>query len=372
MKLLSNLLILIVFCFLVPVSAQSPISFAQVYKAGESGYACFRIPAIVRSPSGRLLAFAEGRVKGCGDFGDVDIVLKTSSNGGKSWSEMSIVATYGGLQSGNPTPVYDLLDPAFPKGRLLLFYNTGNNSEHEVRLGNGRREVWFIASEDEGTTWSSPTNITDMVHRPLPDPADWRSYANAPGHGTQLSSGRIFIPANHSAGPPQDGFLDYQAHAFYSDDHCATFKLTPSIVYAGSNESTAAPLPGGGVLMSIRDQSGKAGSRLMAISRTGGEHWDSTWVSNALPDPVCQGSLLVFHQKDGSPILLHSNPNNMKERCCLTVKTSHDQGKSWEVLREVYAGAAAYSDLVLVDQERIGVLFEADGYQTILFGWFCF
>ncbi len=371
MNILTKLLLIGAIIYPFNVQAQAAMTFTDVFSAGESGYNCFRIPAIVKAPSGALLAFAEGRISGCGDFGDVDIVLKTSKNGGKSWGNLAVVAENGNLQAGNPTPVFDRLDPAFPQGRLLLFYNTGNNSEHQVRLGNGRREVWFIASEDEGMTWSRPTNISAMTHRPLPDSADWRSYANAPGHGIQLPSGRIFIPANHSSGPPKDGFLDYQAHAFYTDDHCKTFRLSPSIAYQGSNESTAARLLSGGLLMSIRDQSGKAGHRLLALSQTGGESWDSVWVAMDLPDPVCQGSLLDFKLKDGSEVLLHSNPDSQSERCCLAVKISRDSGKNWSLLQLVYPGAAAYSDLVQVDSEQIGCLFEADGYKLIKFGWFC-
>ncbi len=350
------------------LGSASPVWITTVFQSAESGYQCFRIPAVVRAPSGLLLAFAEGRGNNCGDFGDVDIVLKTSADGGSTWTPLRVVAHFDSLQAGNPAPVFDLLDPAFPGGRLFLFYNTGNASEHAVRLGQGSRRVWYITSEDEGKTWPSPTDITAQVHRQAgTSGADWRSYANTPGHALQLENGRIFVPANHSAGTPQAAFRDYRAHAFFSDDHGKTFRLSPDVDYPGGNESTAASLPGGGVLMSVRNQSSDAKYRLLVRSDNGGESWGATQIALGLPDPVCQGSLLNVVLKNGKPALLHSNPASQTERCCLTVKISRDEGRQWELLREVYPGSAAYSDLVLVNAETVGVLFEGDDYSRIYF-----
>lgn len=365
------------------------ISFAQsarttevketvVFQNGEAGYACFRIPAIVCSPGGLLLAFAEGRVQNCSDFGDVDIVLKTSSDRGQTWSALKVVASYDALQAGNPAPVFDLADPTHPEGRLFLFYNTGTTKEHAVREGKGIREVWYTTSTDEGRNWTAPVNITQFVNKPnMPafnplykNPEDWRSYANTPGHALQLSNGRIFIPANHSSGPPQEHYRDYRAHAFFSDDHGKSWHLSPAIDYPGSNESTAAELPGNGVLMSIRNQSGDQPYRLLALSKNGGITWDSIWVAHDLPDPICQGSLLNFNSDQGVAILLHSNASSQTERCCLTVKISQDGGIHWEKWMEIYSGSTAYSDLVQVTEKTAGVLYEKDDYTKIAFAWF--
>src|SRR5690606_30811077 len=148
----------------------------------------YRIPAIIGLPNGELLAFCEGRVHGAGDFGDINIVLRRSNDKGKSWSPLQTVIDEGTLQAGNPAPVVDLTDPAYPNGRIFLFYNTGNNHEGEVRKGNGLREVWYVTSINNGLTWSAPVNITRHTHRPKQPQAntaynfgnDWRSYANTP------------------------------------------------------------------------------------------------------------------------------------------------------------------------------------------------
>ncbi len=223
-------------------SGQSLLPQSPVFVNGQDGYTCYRIPAIVKTPSGELLAFAEGRKRDCGDFGDVDLVLRTSRDHGRTWKPLQKVVDRGEAQAGNPAPVFDLTDPRYPQGRLFLVYNTGTASEHDVRMGKAVREIWYITSTNSGKTWSSPVNITDQVSRPnhpgtnarYTFPEDWRSYANTPGHALQIQNGsnrgRLFIAANHSEGPPQEHFADYKAHGFYSDDHGKTWKLSPILI----------------------------------------------------------------------------------------------------------------------------------------------
>jgi sialidase-1 len=363
-------------------------SFSQetiVFSAKESGYDIFRIPAIIQISENQLMAFAEGRVNGSNDFGNIDIVFKKSNDGGSTWTALSILVDNKKLQAGNPAPVVDNMDPAYPSGVIYLFYNTGNNHEYEVRKGNGVREVWFVKSVDQGITWSSPVNITAQVHRPN-NPSynsiyqhleDWRSYANTPGHAIQLKygkyAGRIFIPANHSYGNPQDGFLDYRAHAFYSDDHGKTFQLSSNIDIPGSNESTAAEITNGKVLMNIRNQHGNPRKRILAVSSNDGLNWDRSYFSNELIDPVCQGSMLniTYHRKK---YLLFSNLHATNTRDSLRIKFSIDDGITWknsvfiETAPSNYKGDwAAYSDLVEINKQSIGILYERKNYTEIVF-----
>ncbi|MGH8184307.1 MAG: hypothetical protein ACREPH_11685, partial [Rhodanobacteraceae bacterium] len=121
-----------------------------VFVSGQDGYHRFRIPAIVRLPDHDLLAFAEGRVHGTADFGDVKIVMKRSRDDGRTWSGLMVVASNGSLQADNAAPVVDWLDPAYPRGRLFLFYDTGDRPEQDIRRGIGQREVWYTTSVDGG------------------------------------------------------------------------------------------------------------------------------------------------------------------------------------------------------------------------------
>ena len=363
------------------------LGFVQtpVFTSGSDGYKSYRIPAIVRAPDGDLLAFSEGRVGGSGDFGDIDIVLKRSKDQGKTWSGLEVVADYDKLQAGNPAPVVDLSDPKFPKGRLFLFYNTGNNHEGEVRKGKGLREVWYKTSVDSGISWSAPVNITTQVHRPKqPDsnPAynfqeDWRSYAITPGHAIQFSDGnfkgRIYIPANHTAGPPKPHFTDYRAHGFYTDDHGKTFKLSDNISFEGSNESTATEISGGRLMFNTRNQKGDVKARIVAISSDGGSRWDTTYFDHNLPDPVCEGSILTIGKYKTKNILAFSNAADTLKRDNLTLRISFDDGKTWSKQYPVDKGPegskdfTAYSDLVQIWKNSVGILYERDGYKEIVF-----
>ena len=363
----------------------SPAQEVTVYRSGEEGYASYRIPAIIKNKSGDLIALAEGRVDGSADFGNVDIVCKISRDHGKSWSPLKVVVDNGELQAGNPAPVVDLLDDRYPKGRVFLFYNTGNQSEQDVRNGKGLREVWYITSEDGGQSWSSPVNITSQVHRPYQPLADssyqftedWRTYANTPGHAFQFvygrHKGRIYVAANHNQGNPQPGNTDWVAHAYFTDDHGETFRLSENVDYAGSNESTAAQIGDNRVYMSSRNQSYHPRQRIISISQDGGESWQFSRPDPNLPDPVNQGSVLSW--KAGNTfILAHSNAADSLARNRLTLRLSRNGGESWYYNKVVahapagYQGAfSAYSDIVLISEKKIGILYEKNNYREIVF-----
>jgi sialidase-1 len=362
-----------------------------VFKSGADGYRSFRIPAITKAPNGDLLAFAEGRVNGSGDFGNIQIVLKRSVDGGKNWGTLQVVASNDTLQTGNAAPVVDLTDPTYPKGRLFLFYNTGNAPENMVRKGKGLREVWYKTSTDNGVSWSAPVNITLQVHKPKQPQVnsaynfneDWRSYANTPGHAIQLAAGkykgRIYIAANHSAGEPQKHYADGRAFGYYTDDHGKTFKLSNEVSMPGANENMAVELSGNKLMMNIRNQLGNIKQRIIAISSNGGQTWDTSYFDPHLPDPVCQGSILHVGKSKGKAILVVCNDADTLLRNNLTLRISFDEGKTWKqnyvVAKspEGYKGDySAYSDLVAVDQKHIGILYEKDDYKEVVFtcyGW---
>ena len=381
-----NILSLVLLICAFSIHAQTP--FSVVYTSGQEGHKTYRIPAIIKNKQGHLLAFAEGRVNGSGDFGDINIVLKISRDQGRTWSALATLVDYQDLQAGNPTPVLDESDPRFPKGRIFLFYNTGNNHENEIREGKGLREVWYITSTDGGLTWSSAVNITSQVHRPNQPSRnsaytfkeDWRHYANGPGHGMQFTqgphAGRILIAANHSEGPRGERGSDYRAHTFYTDDHGETFHLGASIAIPGSNESSATEILGGKLLMNIRNQRGDIRQRIIGLSEDGSATWKETYFDPQLPDPICQGSILTIAQNKQAFTLAFSNAADTKNRDNLTIRISKDDGRTWPISIPVDNGASAgespkdftaYSDLVLVDSKNIGIVYERKDYSQIVF-----
>lgn len=353
-----------------------------VFASGSDGYKSFRIPAIIKAPNGDLLAFGEGRVNGSNDFGNIQIVEKRSKDNGKTWSALQVVASNDSLQADNAAPVVDMTDPAYPKGRVFLFYNTGNVSESKLRKGLGVREVWYKTSADNGHTWSAPANITLQVHKPKQPQfnkaynfsEDWRSYANTPGHAIQFThgqyKGRIYVAANHSAGEPQPHYADGRAFGYYTDDHGKTFKISEDVNVPGSNEVMAVELTGNRLMLNARNQLGNIKRRIIAISSDGGQKWDRAWFDNNLPDPVCQGSILSL----GKKTIAVCNDADTVSRNNLTVRVSFDEGKTWKFSKNIAKGSdgykgdfSAYSDIVALPGKQIGVLYERDNYKEIVF-----
>ena len=365
----------------------TPSSETVVFTSGEDGYKSYRIPAIVRLNNGDLLAFCEGRVDGASDFGNIQIVMKRSSDNGKSWSNLQVIASNGTLQVGNPAPVLDTMNPAYPDGELFLFFNTGDASESEVLKGKGFKQCWYITSTDNGETWSEPTDITPEVflaNRPDIDsvyahPEDWRYYANTPGHAIQVKKGpykgRIYVAANHSEGDPQPNGKHYMAHGFYTDDHGKSFSLSNNIAYPGSNESMAVELSNSKMMMNSRNQQGNVKARIVTLSHDGGTTWEEPTFDMALPDPVCQGSIVSLGENNGQTILAFCNAADTANRNNLTLRISYDEGKSWSKQQLIYGGTvdpdkndyAAYSDIVATRKGEVGILYEKDNYSKIVY-----
>ncbi|GAB4236103.1 MAG: hypothetical protein Kow00121_63470 [Elainellaceae cyanobacterium] len=335
-----------------PFLADQPI-----FVRGTDGYAAYRIPAVVQAGNGDLLAFAEGRVNGTSDFGNIDIVMRRSTDNGQTWQPLTVVADNGNLTAGNPGIVVD----RFNNNRLVMVYNTGTHSEQDIVSGLGAREAWVITSDDNGASWSKPRNITSLVHRPNAPEVnptytfadDWRWHAVLPGHGIQLNNGRLVFGANYKLGDDRSN-----AFAFYSDDGGQNWQLGGVAGYPG-NENQIVQLPNGNLMMNARPHQGFGELyRQVSISTDGGKSWSPFVSDKNLPDPRVQASILGW-QPDGTYRLLFSNPASQTTRKDLTVRISYDEGKSWAYSRNVRPNLhGAYSDLVIQSDNKIGLLYE--------------
>ncbi|MFE5915799.1 exo-alpha-sialidase [Streptomyces sp. NPDC056468] len=341
------------------------------FRAGREGYASFRIPAVVATSTGTLLAFCEGRVGSHDDFGNIDIVLKRSTDGGRTWGPLQVAAKHGDDLAGNPAPV--VLDT----GRILLVHvrNAALATESAIRRGavsaaDGRR-VWVQHSDDEGATWSAPTEITKGTKRP-----EWRWYATTPGHAVQLAGGRVVVPANHSLPPAgRDNGTEGKyngGHCLLSDDRGATWRIGyvdgNTDGYVNVNETTAAELPDGRVYFNTRNDSTSPGTRADAYSEDGGATLAKPFRPQAgLAAPVCEGSVLHLRDPD---VLLYSGPADPGFRALMTIRASTDGGITWRSAHTVDGLPAAYSDLVRIDDEAVGLLYETgdfSAYETLTF-----
>lgn len=345
-----------------PMAAQIQPAPDQVvvFRAGEAGYHTFRIPAIVRTPKGDLLAFAEARRNAAADAGDIDLVSRRSRDGGRTWSALQVVGDDGPDTFGNPCVVVDA-----STGTIWLFVirTTGSDKEAAIIAGRSRSlpRPWVLSSTDDGRTWSAPRDLTGALKRP-----DWTWYSLGPGIGIQARDGRLVIPGNHALA----GSGVHRSHFAFSTDHGATWQLG-AVAEDGTNESQVVELSDGRLLLTMRNHPPKPGANVRALitSADGGRTRSLMTFDQALVEPPAQASILsVPGERSGTRWVVFSNPaSTRRER--MTVRVSDDDARSWRIAKVVHAGPAAYSCLVDLGGD-LGLLYErgdASPYETITF-----
>lgn len=329
-----------------------------VFQKGECGYDTYRIPALVQTGSGVLLAFAEARKNGAGDTGDIDLVVKRSEDGGASWSDMIMVWDDSGNVCGNPSPVVDART-----GRVLLVmtWNDGRDPEKAIhaRESIDVRRVFECYSEDEGLSWSVPVEISDQTRLP-----EWTWYATGPCHALQLRSGehegRVVVACNH--GVFDDGPKGTVSHVIYSDDFGCSWNIGG--VLPLGNEATVAELSDGRLMLNMRGV--KSAERLenpyrwAAVSSDGGETFDEPYLCRDLVEPVCNASIINYSSAPEklSSRLLFSNPADTTRRVNMTVSMSRDDGATWTRTWQLPGTKAAYSDLCMLSDGSPAILYE--------------
>ncbi|MBE6237470.1 MAG: exo-alpha-sialidase [Bacteroidales bacterium] len=339
--------VLLILLFLAACT-ESPFE-TEVFVSGTEGYSTYRIPAIVSAPDGTLLAFAEGRKDNDADAGDIDLILKRSTDGGRSWGKVEMVWDDCGNTCGNPAPVFDK-----SSGRLLLMmtWNLGSDKESMINTykSTDTRRVFYTYSDDIGKTWSTPADLTSVLKD-----STWSWYATGPCHAIQKihepAKGRIVVSCNHN-----DTTGMSFSHVIWTDDCGENWQLGGS-AYAGGNESTVAELEDGRLLLNMRKWKGVDTTtvRRLAYSTNAGETWSETIWAQDLIEPVCQGSMLSL-KDEGT--LLFSNPHTRKGRKNMTISRSTDGGLSWDPVLCVNKGKSAYSDMTQTKNGSIGLLYE--------------
>ena len=270
----------------------------NLFTSGTLGYHTFRIPALVVTLSGTLLAFAEGRRNSRHDTGAIDIVVRRSRDNGQTFDDMRVSVDGGGNVAGNPAPVVDA-----STGRIWLLFCRNN--------------------------------------------------ATGPGHGLQLVCGRLLIPCDHIVGRDFNQATDrYLSHVILSDDGGETWRLGGE-AQLGTNECMAAQLADGRVYLNERNYIGEY-RRAFAVSHDQGESFDAFGWHDELIDPICQAAVLSV---GGERLVFSNAASRTRER--LTVRTSMDGGQSWSSGRVLHKGPAAYSDLCELPDGTLGCLYEA-------------
>ncbi|WP_205513634.1 sialidase family protein [Longitalea arenae] len=324
-------------------------TYSKIFDGGTGGYHSFRIPSIVRTNANTLIAFVEGRMSMNKDHGNINVEYKRSTDNGATWSAMMEVVGAGLGTWGNPTAVVDR-----STGRIWVFMNwnaenknIGGTDGYEKIDTWGDRKVYYSYSDNDGLSFSTPTDMTSTL---LPPNYTWD--AIGPGVGIQTSNGTLVIPA--------------QGRNIYSTDHGATwhYKLIPG----GTSE---------GAIVELMD------GRLMRNDRATTTVWNTAkrrWVSrgtiagsfstfapdDVLLDPACQGSIVRY---TGAPDrIMVLNSASTETRCKMRVRISYDGGQTWPISRKIYdwltdseafaQGKGGYSSMVKTADYTIGALIE--------------
>lgn len=318
--------------------------YYDLFNAAEvDGVECFRIPAIVTAPNGDLIAAIDERVPGCGDLKwskDINIVVKRSSDNGKTWSPMETVVNFPfGQSASDPSMIVDR-----DTKEIFMFYNF-------MDLDRAKDIYYFhvVKSTDNGKTWGRPKDITDQIAK-----ADWQTDFKfiTSGRGIQTRGGKLLHTMVN---------LNSGLHLFASDDHGRSWYLIDTPIQP-ADESKVIELADGSWMINARVN--KAGMRYVHRSSDEGKTWTTT-SEPELIDPGCNASIIRYTAIENGfkkNRLLFSNAKNEKNRENMTVRISYDEGKTWSEGKTIYTGSSAYSSLTVLENGDIGLFFEQDDY----------
>lgn len=327
----------------------------DLFEAGASGYQTCRIPVLLRTPSGALIATCEAR-KHWGDWADIDILIRRSEDGGKTWSPASVLADGGVLPASNSNLLLDA------QGRVHFVYFV--NYQH----------AFHCVSTDNGKTFGTPVAITDVLHEFQRDYL-WNVAAAGPGHGLLMRSGRMILPVWLSNGGKRH--RPSIVTSIFSDDNGRTWQrgeMVPPLL-ANMSETAAVELENGAVLFNIRSED-RSHRRAVSVSPDGARGWSRPALDPTLKEPVCMGNILRLNfASDGNPgRIIFCNPDsdihtgsvgeswdNNKDRVNLTLRLSRDDGKTWSSSLVIDPGISGYCDLAFDGDDAVYVLYERDG-----------
>jgi sialidase-1 len=330
---------------LAAAGAQQQPFFEQVdlFAKGDAGVNTYRIPALVQTRKGTLIAIVDARHDSARDLpARISLVERRSFDGGKTWSAPKTIRE---VKEGGVGDASLLVDR--DTGRVWSFHAYGppgigfQTAKAGERTGPNTLQFHAMYSDDDGATWSDDIDLTPQVK----DPA-WQAMFATSGTDIQTRKGRFLVPmvVRDSAGV-------IRSRNAYSDDHGKTWRVGKPAA-PGTDESHNVELEDGIILQNMRN--GK--TRAVARSEDGGITLGPTEHDPALIDPGCNAGITVY-RRNGKDIVVFTNAASTK-RENLTVKLSYDSGRTWPVARTIYAGPAAYSTVIPLAGGDIGVLYE--------------
>tara|TARA_B100000035_G_scaffold223115_1_gene191682 strand:+ start:120 stop:1181 length:1062 start_codon:yes stop_codon:yes gene_type:complete len=334
--------------FLITVNiqfSQNQFDYTDLFNAENNPeVSCYRIPSIITATNGDLIAAIDERVPSCGDLKwsrDINIVIRKSSDNGKTWGKIEKIIDYPlGQSASDPSMILDK-----QTNTIFLFYNY-------MDLDN-QKDIYYlkyISSNDNGKSWSKPVDITNQISK-----ENWKNDFKfiTSGRGIQTKKGTLL----HCLVNLQKG-----THVFGSNDNGKTWFITETPTSPG-DESKIVELNDGSWMVNSRVN--KLGYRYSHVSNDYGKTWISK-KEESIIDPGCNGSLIRYSHGEKNLLLL-TNINNKKERKEIVLRYSIDEGKSWSNPKIIYNGEAAYSSMTVMENGSLGLFFEMDNYTKNVF-----
>lgn len=348
----------------------------ELFAANSNGYASYRIPGLIVTRRGALLAYAEARRTGRGDWDAIDIVLKRSTDGGQTWTEQRKIAEIAGA-SRNPAAAREA--SRNQNGQAGLTYN--NPVAIADRTGVAHflfcleyARCFYLRSTDDGATFSPPVEITSAFEQ-FRKEYDWKVIATGPTHGIQLRSGRLVAPVWLSTSTGKSAHHPSDNAVIYSDDHGKTWKAGGFVGHNSAelvdpSEAVLVELSDGRVMFNSRSES-NAQRRAVSFSKNGATGWTKPVFHDQLVEPICAASMVRLSAPPQRSRLLFANPHNLtradgdatpgksRERKNLSVKLSYDEGATWPINKAIEPGSSGYSDLAVGADGTIYCLYES-------------
>ena len=342
----------------------------DVFPANTNGIARYRIPGIVVTQKGTVLAYSEARRNSSSDWGEIEVHLRRSTDGGKTWDAAKHIAHHGARLEGNPHKKKDGGEKEQTVNNPVAIVDRDTGAIEFLYCINYAR-CYAMRSTDDGVTWSSPVDVT-ATFEPFRKHYDWKVIATGPGHGIQLKSGRLVVPIWLAYGKEGD-HAPSAAATIYSDDHGKTWiagdlAVPNNSVFGNPNETMLAELSDGRVMLVTRSVS-KPNRKIITLSPNGAASWSKPTFHDQLWEPICMASITAHPSQPGT--LVYSNPHTLKldadgketpagrgKRENLSIKLSRDEGKTWPVSKTLDAGPSAYSDLAVLPDGTVLCLWE--------------